>query len=82
MSPFPYVLLFSCKGVFPPRPKGLSMFAREEFQCNPNSKILILPSYAKAKGQVMASMLSSPRIRNPFRSNPTMRVFLDDEALK
>jgi hypothetical protein len=58
------------------------MFAREEFQCNPNYKILILPSYAEAKAQVIASMLSSPRIMNPFRSNPTVRVFLDDEALK
>jgi hypothetical protein len=59
------------------------MFAKEEFYYSPNSKILILLSYVETKTQVMASMLSPhPKIRNSFRYNPIVIIFLDDEALK
>jgi hypothetical protein len=43
---------------------------------------LILPSYVEAQAHVMASMLSPPRIKNPFRYNLAIRVFLDNDEIE
>jgi len=42
----------------------------------------MLPLYVEVQAQVLASKVSPLRVRNPFLYDPTVRAFIDDEALE
>jgi hypothetical protein len=63
----------------PPRPKSLPYSQEKNFNVFKN---LILSSYVESQAHVMASMLSPPKIKNPFRYNLAIKVFLDDDELE